>query len=700
MSANYTPNLGEYTELTPFRYWCQKVLPLVYDDSLSYYELLCKVVDYLNKTMQDVETLHTDVTALHSAFENLQTYVNHYFDNLDVQTAINNKLDDMADSGELLNIIKPSVIAEVNSWMTAHITNPTNPVVDSSLSVTGAAADSATVGQYFQNLDSLYDGSVNVTDFENGNVDISGGKLVYYANKNRVRTKNGKLLSLKAGTTIRLKDYEKYIMLILWSDQNWRVGWVTHDFCVPRDGQFAINITTKDDNVALSVEEAFGQIVIEANTCVINGFNLVRGNTNNSGQLVYFDYGAITKEIIHYKAGACFFPNTKVGNEQFIIQRNYYDKNGNYLSSEYAESNQPFMLDKDAYIRLRFKHVKGNSEITVSYSNVGDNYAVAYNSDAVPDAVTSYSFGGFSSYQNGMILDATINPASSYPGSGAALIITKNRKTIGIDFSLDTPADMARLLNNMYHYNLVDKLDYIVVTHFHSDHTGALPALVNTYGVNIDNAVAFLPALLTTANTANLRVEDRENALAQQTIILNLLHDHNCTIVHPDENIVYNVDGIDLQFSNTDYSVYNTPGSELYTDLYNDYTMVMQTVNKGYTVTYTGDIQKRALKHLAKKLMKCDVMTSPHHGWLIDSDGLIPDFINTVSPDVVIAQNGSEQKPGGPADIDGTGSPMTDWCDKNGVPNYATYENGTINIDYAGGQAKFVRPVIRHVKTK
>ena len=40
--------------LTPFRFWCQKVLPLVYDDSLSYYELLCKVIDYLNKMGEDV----------------------------------------------------------------------------------------------------------------------------------------------------------------------------------------------------------------------------------------------------------------------------------------------------------------------------------------------------------------------------------------------------------------------------------------------------------------------------------------------------------------------------------------------------------------------------------------------------------------------------------------------------------------------
>ena len=43
-----------------FRFWCQTVLPLVYDDSLSYYELLNKVVNYLNNTIQDVQDISDD----------------------------------------------------------------------------------------------------------------------------------------------------------------------------------------------------------------------------------------------------------------------------------------------------------------------------------------------------------------------------------------------------------------------------------------------------------------------------------------------------------------------------------------------------------------------------------------------------------------------------------------------------------------
>ena len=107
--ADFTPTLGNYTDLQPFRFWCQKVLPLVYDDSLSYYELLCKVVDYLNKTMEDVDVLEGDVTELHEAYKKLQNYVNTYFNSLDVQEEINNKLDSFVKDGTLNSLFLPYI---------------------------------------------------------------------------------------------------------------------------------------------------------------------------------------------------------------------------------------------------------------------------------------------------------------------------------------------------------------------------------------------------------------------------------------------------------------------------------------------------------------------------------------------------------------------------------------------------------------
>ena len=86
----------EFFKLTPFKMQVVQSFPFIDADfdALTNYELLCKVVDYLNKTVSNVDLLNEKV-------EEFQ----HYFDNLDVQEEINNKLDDMAESGELTDII-------------------------------------------------------------------------------------------------------------------------------------------------------------------------------------------------------------------------------------------------------------------------------------------------------------------------------------------------------------------------------------------------------------------------------------------------------------------------------------------------------------------------------------------------------------------------------------------------------------------
>ena len=81
-----------------FKRWVHKVLPAVYDESLSYYELLCKITAKLNEVIEQGNTTS-------EGLKELQEYVANYFDNLDVQEEINNKLDEMAQDGTLAEII-------------------------------------------------------------------------------------------------------------------------------------------------------------------------------------------------------------------------------------------------------------------------------------------------------------------------------------------------------------------------------------------------------------------------------------------------------------------------------------------------------------------------------------------------------------------------------------------------------------------
>ena len=99
MGANFAPSFEGYTHQKEFRFWCQKVLPLVYDDALSYYELLNKVVNYLNNVIKDISSMGNNIDDLLEAFIKLQDYVNNYFDNLDIQSEVNNIIDRMIKDG-------------------------------------------------------------------------------------------------------------------------------------------------------------------------------------------------------------------------------------------------------------------------------------------------------------------------------------------------------------------------------------------------------------------------------------------------------------------------------------------------------------------------------------------------------------------------------------------------------------------------
>ena len=95
------------TKIPLFRRCVIQNFPFIEEDfdALTDYGLLCKVVEYLNKVINQTNLTSEQVEELSEAFNSLKSYVEHYFDNLDVQEEINNKLDAMAEAGTLADII-------------------------------------------------------------------------------------------------------------------------------------------------------------------------------------------------------------------------------------------------------------------------------------------------------------------------------------------------------------------------------------------------------------------------------------------------------------------------------------------------------------------------------------------------------------------------------------------------------------------
>lgn len=69
---------ADYRDLKEFRFWCFKVLPLVYDDELSYYEVICKCVDYINNLIENDKAISNDVEKLKQELKQVQDWINNY----------------------------------------------------------------------------------------------------------------------------------------------------------------------------------------------------------------------------------------------------------------------------------------------------------------------------------------------------------------------------------------------------------------------------------------------------------------------------------------------------------------------------------------------------------------------------------------------------------------------------------------------
>lgn len=82
------------------------MLPTSYKISMTYEEQILAIGHYLETTVYPAINNNAEaLSELQNLFIELKDYVDNYFDDLDIQAEINNKLDDMAQSGELAEII-------------------------------------------------------------------------------------------------------------------------------------------------------------------------------------------------------------------------------------------------------------------------------------------------------------------------------------------------------------------------------------------------------------------------------------------------------------------------------------------------------------------------------------------------------------------------------------------------------------------
>ena len=141
----------------------------------------------LFKTVKEMFEAQNELVKSYKALYN---FVNQYFTNLDIQTEVNKKIEELKKSGELLNLLKPTVSNEVSTWLTSNITNPSNPPIDKSLTAENAAADAKVVGERILKDGLSYSKQFSTSAYFKGSgastrTDVNGTSYISFDNYNK-----------------------------------------------------------------------------------------------------------------------------------------------------------------------------------------------------------------------------------------------------------------------------------------------------------------------------------------------------------------------------------------------------------------------------------------------------------------------------------------------------------------------------------
>lgn len=174
-NANFTPDAPNFKTLVRMSFQGLTNFPYIEEDfdALTNYGLLSKVVEYLNEVISNNNEQNSLMTGLYNAYVSLQNYVNNYFNNLDVQDEINNKLDEMSEDGSLYALISRFV----------------NPIIEEQNEriATSLGVQNARIDVISNKVDNAVSGSPLVASSTSGMTDTSrvyvnttDGKWYYY----------------------------------------------------------------------------------------------------------------------------------------------------------------------------------------------------------------------------------------------------------------------------------------------------------------------------------------------------------------------------------------------------------------------------------------------------------------------------------------------------------------------------------------
>ena len=393
-------------------------------------------------------------------WQQLYDYVHDYFDNLDVQEEINHKIDEMIGDGTLVTIltptissvvstnlpsvvsdqigtvvagqigatvasqigdvvsdqIGPAVVDPVNDWLSDHITQPTTPVVDTSLSIPGAAADAAVTGDLISEANALIDKNDIITvgtNLINRNKNFLSGYYVDYT--------DGSLHSSATDSTMAFEVIGGNTLSI--SQPNLR--WAFFSLYTDITGAPATIKGYISGSVASATDPAPTNISIPANAkmCVISAGNTLYQHVQaeyGSSITTYenYDGGVDTSDIRNYAVN-----NFKLSDDipKPISGKNLFNKDSaNSLAGKYVSYADGTVSVNASTTAVAFPVIGGN---TFSCNKTWNHYAFF---DKYTDISQLVQYDRVSGYIGGVIGSGTVETGTAIPAGAKMMVVSTN----------------------------------------------------------------------------------------------------------------------------------------------------------------------------------------------------------------------------------------------------------------------------------
>lgn len=140
-----------FKKIDSLRFWCNKILPLVYDDSLSYYETLCKIAEKLNEIINDMNKLPQYIADLISD-EKLKEIMSTLLNNLQEQIA-------SANEGVSKTATEVRTVGEL-VWLNGELYKITHNMIAGDQYVVDSNCEKITIEEWVNNFNTLLENSI------------------------------------------------------------------------------------------------------------------------------------------------------------------------------------------------------------------------------------------------------------------------------------------------------------------------------------------------------------------------------------------------------------------------------------------------------------------------------------------------------------------------------------------------------------